>query len=73
MKNNSLYRIPEVSFVVILYDAFGNAVSASHTYLDVLQGGESANLNFTWREPILVSVVRKEIIPIFNIFLVKLK
>ena len=73
VKNNSLYRIPEVSFVVILYDAFGNAVSASHTYLDVLQGGESANLNFTWREPILVSVVKKEIIPIFNIFLVKLK
>ena len=73
VKNDSLYRIPEVSFVVILYDALGNAVSASHTYLDVLQGGESADLNFTWREPITTPIVAKEIIPIFNIFSVKLK
>jgi len=71
--NNSLYRIPEISFVVILYDALGNAVSVSHTYLDVLQGEEKDNLNFTWREPITSSIVLKEIIPIFNIFLVKLK
>lgn len=73
VKNDSLFRIPEVSFVVILYDALGNAVSASHTYLDVLQGEASANLNFTWREPISTPVVAKEIIPMFNIFLVKLK
>ena len=71
--NNSLYRIPEVSFVVILYDALGNAISTSHTYLDVLQGKESANLNFTWREPITTPIVAKEVIPMFNIFLVKLK
>jgi hypothetical protein len=72
VKNDSLYRIPEVSFVVILYDALGNAVSASHTYLDVLQGGETANLNFTWREPITSPIVVKEIIPMWNIFLAKL-
>ena len=72
-KNDSLFRIPEVSFVVILYDGAGNAVSASHTYLPVLEGEESANLNFTWREPIASPVVSKEIIPMFNIFLVKLK
>ncbi|MDP1689234.1 MAG: hypothetical protein Q8L47_03855 [bacterium] len=73
VKNNSLFRIPEVSFVVILYDVLGNAISASHTYLDVLKGEESANINFTWREPILTPVIAKEIIPMFNIFLVKLK
>jgi hypothetical protein len=73
VKNNSFYRIPEVSFIVILYDALGNAVSASHTYLDVLQGEESSDLYFTWREPIESTIVSKEIIPIFNIFLVKLK
>ena len=73
VKNYSLLRIPEVSFVVILYDALGNAVSASHTYLDVLQGEESTNINFTWREPIPTPIVVKEIIPMFNIFLVKLK
>lgn len=73
VKNNSLFRIPEVSFVVILYDALGNAISASHTYLDVLQGEESTNISFTWREPITTPIVAKEIIPMFNIFSAKLK
>ena len=73
VKNNSLFRIPEVSFVVILYDALGNAVSASHTYLDVLEGEEKTDINFTWREPITTPIIQKEIIPMFNIFLVKLK
>ncbi len=73
VKNGSLFRIPEISFVVILYDALGNAVSASRTYLPVLEGEESTDLNFTWREPISSPVVAKEIIPMFDIFLVKLK
>ncbi len=73
VKNDSLFRIPEVSFVAILYDTLGNAVSASHTYLDVLQGEASADISFTWREPITSKIVEKEIIPMFNIFLVKMK
>lgn len=73
VKNNSLFRIPEVSFVVILYDALGNAVSVSQTYLDVLQGEENTNISFTWREPIKIPIVAKEIIPMFNIFSAKLK
>lgn len=70
IKNNSLLRIPDVSFVVILYDALGNALSASHTFIPVLKGEENASINFTWREPFLSPVVQKEIIPMFNIFLV---
>jgi hypothetical protein len=66
-KNNSLYKISEISFVVILYDKNGNAVSASHTFVPVLAGEASANLNFTWREPITTPIVAKEIIPMFNI------
>jgi hypothetical protein len=72
VKNTSLYRIPEVSFIAILYDAMGNVVTASHTYLDMLVGEESTDISFTWREPITSQIVAKEIIPIFNIFLVKL-
>ena len=70
--NGSLFRIPEVSFVVILYDALGNAVSTSHTYLDVLQPEEKRQIYFTWREPILTKVVAEEIIPMYDIFSVKL-
>ncbi len=73
VKNNSLFDIPEMSVVTILYDEKGNAVSASRTYLDVLKGEESQNINFTWPKPILGNIVAKEIIPMYNIFLVKLK
>ena len=72
VKNNSLYRIPDTSFVVILYDAFGTAITASHTIVPVLIGEENTEINFTWREPFTTPVVTKEIIPIFNIFSVKL-
>lgn len=73
IKNNSLFRIPEVSFMVILYDEFGNAINASRTYLDVLLKEETKNISFTWPLPITTKVVSKEIIPMFNIFQVKLK
>jgi len=70
--NTSLFQIPDVNVIALLYDASGNAVSASKTYLDVLQGQESSTLNFTWIEPFTTKVVSEEIIPIFNIFSVKL-
>ncbi|MFA6325097.1 MAG: hypothetical protein WCX46_02615 [Candidatus Paceibacterota bacterium] len=73
IKNNSLFQIPEVNVIAILYDATGNAVSASRTYLDSLIGEESANINFTWIQPFAEEVIAKEIIPIFNIFSVKLE
>lgn len=73
IKNDSFFVIPELSVIVILYDEKGNALSASRTYLDVLKAGESANINFTWPEPISGNVITKEIIPSYNIFLVKLK
>ena len=73
VKNNSLFTIPEVNIVAILYNEKGNAISTSRTYLDELVGEESQNINFTWREPILENVIAKEIIPMYNIFLVKLK
>ena len=73
VKNSSLFQIPEVNIIAILYDASGNAVSASRTYLDVLQGEESRDINFTWIEPFSEKVISKEIIPIFNIFSVKLE
>ena len=73
IKNNSLYRIPNVNVIAILYDSSGNAVSASRTYLDVLLGEASAQINFTWPEPFLKKVIAKEIIPIYNIFSATLK
>jgi len=73
IKNDSLFTIPEVSVVVLLYDEKGNALSASRTYLDELTPEESEDINFTWPEPIVGNVVAKEIISMYNVFLVKLK
>jgi len=73
IKNDSLFIVPEVGVVAVLYDETGNAVSASRTYLDVLGSEESKEVNFTWPEPILGNIIAKEIIPMYNIFLVKLK
>lgn len=73
VKNYSLFRIPEISFVVILYDEFGNAVSVSKTYLDMLKSEEVASINFTWPKPFGKKIVAKEIIPMYDVFSVKLK
>ncbi|MEK7564460.1 MAG: hypothetical protein AAB510_02740 [Patescibacteria group bacterium] len=73
VRNKSLFTIPGVSLVTILYDADHNAVSTSRTYLEVLKPEESLDVNFTWREPFTGKVVAKEIIPMFSIFNAELK
>lgn len=71
LKNNSLFIIPEVDVVTILYDELGNALNASRTYVELLGPEESVDLNFTWPLPFDDKVITKEIIPIFNIFKIK--
>lgn len=73
IKNNSLFTIPNVDVIAILYDENGNAISTSHTYLDQLNPLQTSDINFTWPEPLPGSVVAKEIIPMYNIFSVKLQ
>ena len=73
LKNNSLYTIPDVNVIAILYDKGGNAVSTSRTYLNQLDSLGVADINFTWPEPFASAVVAKEIIPMYDIFSVKLQ
>ncbi len=73
VRNNSLFYIPEVDVVTILYDATGNAVSASRTYLDELAPEESVDVGFTWPEAFERKIIEKEILPMYDIFSVKLK
>jgi hypothetical protein len=72
IKNNSLFTIPQMSVIVILYDASGNAVSVSSTYIDTFPAQGNQQVTFTWPTPLPVGIVAKEIIPMYNIFLVKL-
>ena len=73
IKNNSLYTIPDMDVVAILYDAGHNAVSVSRTYIDVLHPEESIDRSFTWPEPFSDEIIAKEIIPMYDIFSVQLK
>ncbi len=73
LKNNSLFTVPNVDVIAILYDRGGNAISASRTYLDQLNPLQTSDINFTWPEPFVGKVIAKEIIPMYNIFSVKLQ
>jgi len=73
VKNNSLFTIPDVNIIAILYDPSGNAVSTSRTYLPELAPLSNSDITFTWPEPFTGTVVRQEIIPIYDVFTVKLQ
>jgi hypothetical protein len=72
VKNESLFTIPDVNIVAILYDKLGNAVSVSSTYLNQLNPLTSSDVNYTWPEPFATDVVAKELIPMYDILSVKL-
>jgi len=73
IKNNSLFTIPNVDVIAILYDTSGNAISTSRTYLNQLGPLQNTDINFTWPEPLPGTVVAKEIIPLYDIFSAKLQ
>lgn len=73
LENNSLFIIPDLKAVAILYDEFNNALSVSSTYVPLLKGESKVDINFTWRAPMPKKVISKEIIPIFNIFTTRLR
>ncbi len=70
--NPSLFTVPDIGVVAILYDKNGNAVNASRTYLSELGKEKSAQVNFTWPEPLKSAVVDEEIIPMYDLFKARL-
>lgn len=73
LENNSLFTIPNIDAVAILYDESGNALTASSTKIDSLSSEGKKLVYFTWRNPLVKKVITKEIIPLYNIFTVELK
>jgi len=72
IRNNSLFTIPNVAAIALLYDRGGNVIAASRTFIEKLPGEGSLGVAFTWPKPIEGVVVAKEIIPVFDIFAAKL-
>ncbi len=73
VRNNSLFTIKNLGVVAILYEAGGNAISTSRTYLEQLAPLQTRNIYFTWPEPFGSPVVEKELIPIFDVFAAKVE
>jgi hypothetical protein len=73
LKNNSIFDLPNVNTVAIIYDEKGNAISTSRTFLNQLLPDRNTDINFTWPEPLPGVPVAKEIIPMFDVLSVKLK
>lgn len=70
--NDSLYNIPELDIVALLYGKNGNVVAASKTFIEHLPERSSRKLFFRWSAPFGEEVVRIEIIPRINLLKLKL-
>ncbi|MEI6346264.1 MAG: hypothetical protein WCO79_03465 [bacterium] len=64
IENKELITYDRVPVVAILYDVAGNAVAASRTILDSIEGQSTQPVVFTWPKPFGVSISEKEIVPI---------
>lgn len=71
--NDSFFTIPDINFIAILYNDKENAISASSTYIPKFKGKEKININFTWPKPFLSKTIKREIIPMYNVFNIELK
>lgn len=56
VRNNELTRVDEVEVVATIFDAKGNALTSSRTFIDNLEPRSEANAVFTWPEPIAKTV-----------------
>lgn len=55
--NNSVSAGRNIKIGAVLFDQSDNAIGASQTLVEVIPGGESKNITFTWPEELLVSRV----------------
>lgn len=63
IQNQTTGVVQQIELVAIVYDAQSNAVATSRTFVDQLNGGESANVTFTWPRPFATPSSVVEIIP----------
>lgn len=69
--NGTLYDYKNIEVVAILYQADGNAVNASSTFIENLPEQTRQTVYFTWPKPLSAPVTRIEVIPRLNPFIQK--
>lgn len=73
VENKSLFTIPKINTIAILYNKEGNALSASRTFIDILGPEDKKRVFYTWPKLFNEEIVVKEILPIFNPFSAEFK
>lgn len=68
LANGTLQEIQNFDVVAILYDANGNMINASSTYVDRLPGATTQKVYFTWPQAFDEQVETIEIIPRLDLF-----
>jgi len=68
IENNSIYTIPEMSVIAIVYDEFGNALGASKTITEALPPESRTSVFFSWLAPFGAPVRKVELLPLVNPF-----
>jgi hypothetical protein len=68
LTNGTLLDIEDFDVVAIIYDADGNMVNTSSTYVDILSGSTSKKIYFTWPKAFEEEAVSIEIIPRLYLF-----
>ncbi len=63
IENKSVIDAEKPSFVVVLFDASGNAFSASATALPNIRGGDTQSIVFTWPSALPSIVGRIDVLP----------
>ena len=52
VQNTNVVDVSHITLSALIYDDGGNVVQVSQTYLDKLNAGDTANITFTWPNPI---------------------
>lgn len=63
LSNSSIRDTSDIEVVAVVFDATGNAIAVSSTFIDRLSGRSSQDIVFTWPNKFDFSVSRIEIIP----------
>lgn len=65
VENQSAETIGRIETVAIVYDDNQNAIAASRTFIDKMDGNESVNIVFTWLLPFATEKTRPSVVEIF--------
>lgn len=56
LKNDSVFEIHDVEIISVIFNALGNAVATSRTFIDIVPERSETNLVFTWPQPFKIEL-----------------